>query len=457
MSLRWIRERMEEARGREAVIEGGQTLTYDALIAEVDLLIERMRAWGMQPGDTVAFLGDYSTQNVTRFVATLVAGLVAVPIAVTAADEIERALSAVPLDWHFEAKAPLEKPPRRVLPEGQRTDHPLLQELRRRAHPGIIILTSGSTGQPKVILQDATELLERFRHPRNAYRSLVFLLPDHIGGVNNLFSMLTCGSTLIIPEARTPESVCALVERTRVSSMPVTPTFLNLVLVSGAYQHHDMSSLKVISYATEVMPEHTLREATRAFPGVRFVQIYGSSELGVFRCKSESDSSTYVKLQNEGVDLKVRDGRLWVRGMNSMLGYLSGESSGFNTEGWYDTGDMVEEKDGFIKFLGRKSEIINVGGQKVFPAEVEDALRAIAGVVESSVYGEPHALTGQVVAARVKLSTDESLSDFKRRMRGELRDRLEPFKIPVKITLGDSVISHRFKKMRRLARDEEPA
>ena len=135
------------------------------------------------------------------------------PIAVTADEEVERALKAVPLDWFFPAQAKLTDAPQKRLPEGERTDHPLLEKLRDRKHPGVIILTSGSTGIPKVILQDATMLLERFRHPRNPYRSLVFLLPDHIGGVNNLFSMLTCGSTLVIPRARTPEAVCELVEK----------------------------------------------------------------------------------------------------------------------------------------------------------------------------------------------------------------------------------------------------
>ncbi len=445
-----MRERLEEFRGREALIEGDTTLSYDELIDRVDGLGERFRSWGMRAGDCFAFMGDYSIPNVTRFMSALVEGLVAVPIAVKAEDEVARALDVVPKDWYASADCPLDQAPERIPPA---TEHPLLDELRRREHPGIIILSSGSTGTPKVVLQDATMLLERFRHPRNAYRSLVFLLPDHIGGVNNLFSMLTCGSTLVIPRNRTPEEICSLIEKTRVSSIPVTPTFLNLLLISGAHKDYDMSSLKVISYATEVMPEHTLAAATKAFPGVRFVQIYGSSELGVFRCKSKSDASAFVSLKGDDVDLQIREGRLWVRGMNSMLGYLSGEPSGFDEEGWYDTGDVVIEEDGFYRFLGRASELINVGGQKVYPTEVEDAVLSLDGVQECSVYAEQHVLTGHVVAARVKLSTDESAMAFKRRMRQALAARLESFKIPVVVKLGDSVISHRFKKMRRLAKE----
>ena len=82
-------------------------------------------------------------------------------------------------------------------------------------------------------------------------------------------------------------------------------------------------------------------------------------------------------------------------------------------------------------------------------------MQAIEGVEESSVYGEQHTLTGQVVAAKVQLSTDETALQFKKRMRLALRDRLEPFKIPVKISVGDSVISHRFKKLRRRAKEEK--
>ena len=138
-----------------------------------------------------------------------------------------------------------------------------------------------------------------------------------------------------------------------------------------------------------------------------------------------------------------------------MLGYLSGEPSGFDEDGWYDTGDVVVEEDGFYRFLGRASELINVGGQKVYPTEVESALMSLEGVQECSVFAEPHVLTGQVVAARVQLSTDENARAFKRRMRQALAPRLESFKIPVIVTLGDSVISHRFKKMRRLAKQDD--
>ncbi len=450
MSLDWLRAALTRAGDAEAIVSLDGSLRYSELAAEVDALRVRLRGWGLAPGDVLAFAGDYSVAGLTRFLAAVLEGLVAVPLAQTTPAELEASLAAVPLDAFFPAEAPLDQAPRRLLPPGERSAHPLLETLRARGRAGIIILTSGSTGRPKVILHDAELLLDKFRHPRRPYRALVFLLPDHMGGVNTLFGMLSCGSTLILPGSRDPDAICERVEHARAELLPVTPSFLNLLLLSEAHTRHDLSSLRVVSYGTEVMPEATLRRAQEALPGLRFVQLYGSSELGIFRSRPAPDGSTFLRLEGEGQEFRVQDGTLWVRGAASMLGYLGGQPSGFGADGWYDTGDLVEQRDGYLRFLGRASELINVGGQKVFPAEVEEALLALPGVVECSVFGEANALTGQVAVARVQLAGDEPLADFKRRMRTALKGVLEPYKIPVKILPATgSLISSRYKKIRR--------
>ena len=450
MSLGWLEDALAAAGDAEAVIEGERVCRYPELMQGIEELRARLRAWGVRAGDVLAFGGDYSEAGVIRFFAALLEGLVAVPIAATARSELLAALKAAPIDWFFPAASALDAAPKRRLPPGQRSDHPLLEELRCRGHAGIIIFTSGSTGVPKVILHDAVRLLDKLRHPRRAYRALVFLLPDHMGGVNTLFGMLSSGSTAILPRSRDPDAVCELIERHRATLLPVTPSFLSLLLVSEAWRRHDLSSLEVISYGTEVMPEHTLQAATRVFERVRFVQLYGTSELGIFRARSMADDSPFLKLQGDGMNFKVVDGRLWVRGADSMLGYIGDQPSGFDEEGWFDTRDLVEEQGGgFLRFIGRASELINVGGQKVFPAEVEAALLELGGVEDCCVFAERNVLTGQAAVARVRLSTGESAAAFKRRMRQALRGRLEPYKIPVRITLGAIEVSSRFKKMRR--------
>lgn len=103
----------------------------------------------------------------------------------------------------------------------------------------------------------------------------------------------------------------------------------------------------------------------------------------------------------------------------------------------------------YFKILGRKSELINVGGEKVYPAEVESVLQLMDGVEEISVRGEKHPMTGQIVAARIRLSTQESLKEFKGRMFEYCRSKLDRFKISQKVTLvEDSLHGQRYKKLR---------
>ena len=131
-----------------------------------------------------------------------------------------------------------------------------------------------------------------------------------------------------------------------------------------------------------------------------------------------------------------------------MLGYLNAPSP-FDADGFVDTGDQVEVDGEWLRILGRKSEIVNVGGSKVYPAEVESVLLEMSGVEDAIVRGEPHPLTGQIVSATVRLSTDETIADFRVRMRQHCRDRLPSFAIPAKVRLTqDTLYNQRFKRLR---------
>jgi len=115
------------------------------------------------------------------------------------------------------------------------------------------------------------------------------------------------------------------------------------------------------------------------------------------------------------------------------------------------TGDMVEVDGDYIKILGRKSEIINIGGEKVFPAEVENVIQVMDGVEEVAVVGEKNAITGQMVKAVVKLSTNESVSEFRKRLREFCKDKLPLYKIPQKVVLTtEKMHTERFKKDKKV-------
>ena len=131
-----------------------------------------------------------------------------------------------------------------------------------------------------------------------------------------------------------------------------------------------------------------------------------------------------------------------------MLGYLNAPSP-FTNDGWLNTEDRVEIEGDYIKFLGRRSEIINVGGKKVFPSEIESVINEIDNVAEATVYGEKNTIMGSIVCAKVRPQRKEDPAKFSLRIKKYCKDRLERFKIPVRITIHDNKqYSKRFKKIR---------
>ena len=156
-----------------------------------------------------------------------------------------------------------------------------------------------------------------------------------------------------------------------------------------------------------------------------------------------------MKIESPGVETKIVEGVLWVRAESAMMGYLNA-SSPFDADGWMNTQDAVEVDGNYFRILGRKTEIINVGGEKVYPAEVEGVLLQMENVRDASVFGEPNRIMGMIVAVRVNLNHEEPLTEFKKRMRAFCHDKLGGHKIPVKVEITNrDQFTTRFKKLRQ--------
>ncbi|MEW1912646.1 AMP-binding protein [Kitasatospora sp. NPDC085895] len=334
---------------------------------------------------------------------------------------------------------------------GRTAGHELYGRLRAAGVPGLVLFSSGTTGRSKATVLDFSRILAKYGEPTRPARTLAFLNLDHIGGINTLLHTLSQGGTLVTVAERTADTVCAAVAAHRVQVLPTTPTFLNMLLISGAYQRHDVSALRLITYGTEPMPLRTLQALKKALPAVRFKQTYGLSELGIMPTKSKSDDSLWVKLGGEGFDHRIVDGVLWIRSDMAMLGYLNAPAP-FDAEGYFNTQDAVETDGEYVRILGRKSEIINVAGEKVYPSEVENVLLEIPGIAEATVSGRPSHVTGMVVKATVKLAAPAERADVVRAVREHCGRRLEAFKVPVVVEISDAdQHSDRFKKIRSAA------
>lgn len=428
-----------------AMVWRGRPATFGTLASAAEHSLAQYRTVGIKAGDVVALEADFSPAATAALLALFQLGAIAVPL--TPVVETKKAhfriLAGAAWNIRVDDTGPLEIT---TLPRGEA--HPLIVHLRAAGHAGLILFSSGSTGAHKAAVHDVERLLPKYLAPRHRLRTLAFLQFDHIGGVDTLLYNLANGSCLVTVTDRSPDAVCAAVAAHRVEVLPVSPSFINLLLLSGAHHRHDLGSLRVITYGAEVMPESTLARLHAAFPEIKLLQKFGATEIGTLRSQSRASGSVWVKLGGEGCDTRIVDGLLELKAPSAMLGYLNAPSP-FTADGWFKTGDAVEVDDGWLRILGRRAETINVGGEKVFPAEVEGVLQEMDGVEDVTVTGEPNAILGTIVCARVKLQRAESAGDFRRRMVEFCRNRLPAYKIPQKITVGDlATPAGRFKKMR---------
>jgi acyl-CoA synthetase (AMP-forming)/AMP-acid ligase II len=196
------------------------------------------------------------------------------------------------------------------------------------------------------------------------------------------------------------------------------------------------------------MPESLLARLKAAFPRVRFIQTFGTSETGITRTESPEAGSTFLRFEDPNLEWKIIDDELWLRSRTQIAGYLNASNECFTTDGWFRTGDKVEQgPNGTIRVLGRMGEMINVGGEKLMPAEVESVVLGIPGVADCRVRGEPHPLTGQTVVVDV-VATVADQEALRSAIRTACRERLARHKIPTRVTFVPSVSGERMKKTR---------
>jgi acyl-CoA synthetase (AMP-forming)/AMP-acid ligase II len=413
------------------LIHGGREFRFSEIVSQNPIDFS-----GIKPGDVVAIVGDFNPLSILTLLRLIDLGVTVVPLTKETTHEHE---------YFFDTACVNTVIADRVV--GRRAHngtHELLDDLRAKQHAGLVSFTTGTTGRPKAILHDLTLFLRRFESPRPTLRTMNFLLFDHIGGLNTLFHTLFNKGVVVAPEARTVNSVLEVCRRYDVEVLPTTPTFLRLVLMNDAVPNKVPPCLKVITYGTERMDQPTLDELCRLLPQVDFRQTFGTSELGVLRVKSEARDSLFMKIGGEGVETRVVDHVLQIRSQTRMLGYLNAPSP-FDSEGWYDTKDVVEEKNGFYKIVGRINDIINVGGLKFMASEVERVALEFPHVSLVSAYAKRNPITGEHVELKVQ-PTKENLID-KDALSVYLKSRLQPHMVPKRIIIEDVSVGHRFKKV----------
>lgn len=443
MNIEFIKDNMKKRGNETAVISQNKQYTYRQIYEEYERSVDFLEREQVDSGKIVALLADFTPVSIALTLAMIEKNIILVPISKTI-KTIDSYLEISETEVFIDVTGEEIKVKRYAVEPA----HEMLLELKRRNAPGLILFSSGTTGEPKAALHDLTFLMEKFKKKGKVLKTLTFLLFDHIGGFNTMMHALANGGTIVTLQTRSEEEVCRLIEQYRIELLPTSPTFLNMILLSHAYEKYDLSSLKIISYGTEPMPETTLKRIHAIFPEVRLKQTYGLSEVGIMATKSESSESLWLKLGGDGYETKIEDDILYIKAKSAMMGYLNAPSP-FDEEGWFNTKDKVLVKGDYIKILGRTTDLINVGGEKVYPVEIESVLLEMLGVLDARVFGTDNPLTGKMIVAELLVDSCNNNRDFIKKARSYCRDKLERFKIPAKFILTtESLHGNRFKKKR---------
>ncbi len=397
---------------RPAIVTHDGSVSYRELLASAETAAQRLRDLGVER----FALADHEAAPVVALMAA--ASAVGVELTLLPPDDPEQVLDLVGRFDHEVVVSDRADLPSELLPAGVRRigladllapdgvdggkGERALDLPEHRPH---LILTTGTTGAPRGVRHDWGRLVRttaRVRRSQNERWLLCFGL-HQFAGLQVLLHVFAAGATLVAPAPRRPKEGLAAMRALDVTHASATPTYWRFLLAELRADGGATPALHQITLGGEAIPGPLLGDLAAAFPDAHVSQVYAASEFGSTGSMRDRQAGLSTAVLERGDDadiaLKVVDGELWIRSRTGMVGYY-GEPD-VNADEWRPTGDLVAVEGDRIVFLGRSSEIINVGGVKVHPLVIEERIGAIPGVDVARVHGRRNPMTGQIVAVEV--------------------------------------------------------
>lgn len=472
----WLTRRLIKSGPKPAVVAGEKTLTYSELEDVVAHDAAAFAAFGVRPGDRVAFLGENSPEFLEVLFAAGRMGAVVVPLNTRLAPgEIAYQLddAGVSVLVYDDALADAALP----AAEAAQTDVATweLAELASRADASgrfdedvrvgledlaVILYTSGTTGRPKGAMLTHGNLTFNCFDVLIDYDvastdvALMISPMFHVASLGmGVLPTLLKGATLIVETRFVPSRVLELIQRHGVTTLSGVPTTFQMLMEDPAWETADISTLRSLTCGGSAMPKHVID--AYAEKGVGFTMNYGMTETSP-GATSTPPEFALEKIGASGiphffVDVKIVDpsgeelptgevGEILVQGPNVISEYWNrpDAASSFEPDGWFHTGDLGRvDEDGFLFVTDRLKDMFVSGGENVYPAEVEAVLTSAPDIAAVSVIGIPHQKWGEAPHAFVVPRGDaevtpESLMSF-------LDGKLARYKIPRTVTVVEDL------------------
>lgn len=314
-----------------------------------------------------------------------------------------------------------------------------------------IFATSGTTGSPKLVQHDLESLCAglRFGGPTGWRWGQLYDIA-RFAGTQVMLQALADG-VLLLPQPDWPLSrKVRFFAAEGCNALSATPTLWRKIMMTPEGADLD---LQQATLGGEIADAAILSAITHRFPRARTTHIYASTEAGASFAVADGKAgfpAAMIGNRRSGPEIKVVEGRLFIRSARSRRTYLGSDIAYSDDEGFVDTGDMVEVREGRCLFLGRANGAINVGGDKLYPQEVEAILLTHPAVEHARVYARNSPITGQIVVAdivaRTAISDPRALTTA---LRGHCAASLPRWKWPAVVRLVEELATESSGKIGR--------
>ena len=468
------------AGDKPAIHDRSGTITWGELNKRVNRVANALASVGVEPGDHVALLLRNGHEMVEVALAAQRIGIVACPLNTWAKrTELEAMMrNSRPVVLFYdtahsqmaEQSAPegipliAVGPARDRLPQSasyealiaEHGEHPPSPFVRHRGTPKVVIQTSGTTGTPKAASRDAAAsglgVLANLLRVVPYHRDDVVYCPAplfHSFGLATFTFATALGATLVLPQKFDPESSLEHIQEHGCTAASFVPVMVRriLSLPDEARAKYDLSSLRIVMASGSVLSNDVRRGATELFGSVIY-DLYGSTEAGWVAIATPEDllkEKHTVGRPVPGIEVRVMGpgdeelangmtGEIYVRSKVMFEGYVSGESTKSAGDGWMSIGDLGHlDNEGFLYIEGRADDMVVVGGENVYPVEVEQVIEDLDGVDEVAVVGVPDDEYGEILAAFVAgRITEEEIAEA-------CKKELASYKVPKQIHVVDEL------------------
>jgi fatty-acyl-CoA synthase len=434
------------AVGRKVAIrDRWGSLTWAELDERANRLVHVLADRGVGPGDRVALVLRNGREFAESLLACQRVGIVTAPLNTWArAQELRATLEGVKpalliydgLHADTVGTAAPKRLPRLVVGKGGRSGQnsyeaalaaagtaPPLPVARNRGSARVVIHTSGTTGKPKGAARDPSVTGVRefvgLLATVPLRRDDVMVIPAplfHSFGMLSFILGSILGATMVLPERFDPEGTLELIEEHRATAAALVPVMLNRImsLPPEVRAAHDVSSIRVVLASGSAIPQDAREAVDDLFPEALY-DLYGSTEAGWVAVAAPEDIASRPGTLGRpvwGVEVAVfspegrrlgpgQDGELHVKSAAIFEGYTGGEEQR-GRDGYIGLGDLGHlDEEGYLYVAGRVDDMVVIGGENVYPSEVEAVIRGVAGVEDVAVFGVPDPEYGEVLAAFV--------------------------------------------------------